>query len=198
MPIVAHRLNSMNRPDPSSDNRRILVAEDQDDARDTMRDLLQMSLGLPVDAVADGAAALAKLQERPYSVLVTDLRMPKLPGMKLLEAIVEQKIPVTVIITTGHGGVTDAVRAMQLGAYDFLIKPADPEHLCLLVGRALQERELRDEVIALRQQLGDHRAFHDVLSKSPKMHEIFARAGTCRSRSWCSRAGSGSAWPPPC
>jgi two-component system response regulator AtoC len=167
----------MNRAEHASTERRILIAENEDDARETLKDLLQMSLGLPVDAVADGAAALNRLKETPYSILVTDLRMPKLHGLKLIEAIVEQRIPVTVIVTTGHGGVTEAVHAMRLGAYDFLIKPADPQHLCLLVQRALKERELQDEVLYLRKQLGERQAFRDVLSKSPMMHEVFELIG---------------------
>lgn len=167
----------MNQIDTLEFDRRILIAEDQEDARDTLKDLLNMSLGLPVDAVADGATALEYLKERSYSVLVTDLRMPKLNGIKLIEAISEQKIPVTVIVTTGHGGVADAVKAMRLGAYDFLVKPADPQHVCLLVERALKQRELQDEVLYLRQQLGERKAFRDVLSKSPKMIEVFELIG---------------------
>ncbi|MFO0936559.1 MAG: sigma-54 dependent transcriptional regulator [Gemmataceae bacterium] len=167
----------MNRSLPVGSERRILIAEDQDDARDTLRELLSLSLGLPVDVVADGAAALARLKEQPYSVLITDLRMPKMHGIKLIEAIAESKIPVTVIVTTGHGGVPDAVKAMRLGAYDFLVKPADPQHLCLLVERALKERELQDEVLLLRKQLGERRAFRNVLSKSPKMIEVFDLIG---------------------
>ena len=61
------------------------------------------------------------------------------------------------IVTTGHGGVDEAVEAMRMGAYDFLTKPADPQHLVLMVQRALRERALQDEVAALRQQLhGTH------------------------------------------
>jgi two-component system response regulator AtoC len=167
----------MDEPVTPRGARRLLVAEDQEDARDTLKDVLHLSLGLPVDAVADGAAALAKLREYPYSVLITDLRMPKLHGLKLMEAIVAEKLPVTVIVTTGHGGVPEAVKAMRMGAYEFLVKPADPQHLCLLVERALKDRELRDEVLALRQQLGDRKAFRDVLSKSPKMIEVFDLIG---------------------
>ena len=77
----------MNRAEHPANERRILIAENQDDARETLKDLLQMSLGLQVDAVADGAAALNRLKETPYSILVTDLRMPKLHGLKLIEAI---------------------------------------------------------------------------------------------------------------
>jgi two-component system, NtrC family, response regulator AtoC len=157
--------------------RRLLVAEDHDDARTSLQQMLQLSLGLPVDTAADGASALEMLRDKPYAVLITDLRMPKLHGLKLIEEIAAAKIPVTIIVTTGHGGVPEAVQAMRMGAYDFLTKPADPQHVCLLVERALRERELRDEVIALRRQLGEHHAFRDVLSKSPRMLEVFDLIG---------------------
>jgi DNA-binding NtrC family response regulator len=97
--------------------------------------------------------------------------------MKLIESIQGEKIPVTVIVTTGHGSIKDAVEAMRLGAYDFLTKPPDPQHLCLLVQRALRERSLQDEVIALRKQLGDRHTFQNVLSRSPKMHDVFELIG---------------------
>ncbi|HEY2787127.1 MAG TPA: sigma-54 dependent transcriptional regulator, partial [Fimbriiglobus sp.] len=157
--------------------RRILVAEDQPDTRESLMQLLNLSLGLPVDGAEDGAEAWTMLREQPYAILLTDLRMPKMHGLKLIEEIAAVKMPVTVIVTTGHGGIPEAVQAMRMGAYDFLTKPADPQHVAMLVERALKERELRDEVIALRRQLGDSQAFRDVLSKCPKMLEVFDLIG---------------------
>jgi DNA-binding NtrC family response regulator len=159
-------------PAPGSP-QRILVAEDLEDARTTLQQLLHLSLGLDVDVAEDGQKALHMLEQRPYSILVTDLRMPKLGGLKLMEHIVEKRIAVTVIVTTGHGGVEDAVQAMRMGAYDFLTKPADPQHLVLMVQRALHQRALQDEVTALRQQLNERHSFQNVLSKSSKMLDIF-------------------------
>jgi len=153
--------------------QRVLVAEDLEDARTSLQQLLKLSLGLEVDVAEDGAKALEMLEKRPYSVLVTDLRMPKMNGLQLFEAIQAHNLPVTVIFTTGHGGVNDAVQAMRLGAYDFLTKPADPQHLCLMVQRALRERELLDEVTALRAKLQGQHNFQNVLGKSPKMLELF-------------------------
>ena len=75
--------------------------------------------------------------------------MPKMNGMSLIEEIHTRQLPVTVIVTSGHGNVKDAVQTMRLGAFDFLTKTADPQHLCLLVQRALRERELQDEVVAV-------------------------------------------------
>src|SRR5215216_5619864 len=158
---------------PAAATQRLLVAEDLEDARTTLQQLLHLSLGLEVDVAEDGQKALQMLEQRPYSILVTDLRMPKLGGLKLMEQINERKIPVTVIVTTGHGGVEEAVEAMRKGAYDFLTKPADPQHLVMMVQRALRERALQDEVAALRQQLNGRISFRNVLSKSPRMMDVF-------------------------
>jgi len=158
---------------PPAPTQRLLVAEDVADTRDTLQQLLQLTLGVEVDTAADGEVALEMLRAAPYSVLVTDLQMPKRTGIQLIEAINAERLPVTVIVTTGHGGVPEAVRAMQMGAYDFLTKTADPQHLCLVVKRAMAERSLRDEVLALRSQLQGTRSFQNVLSKSPKMADVF-------------------------
>ena len=161
----------------SNANQRLLVAEDGEDTRTSLQQLLHLSLNLEVDAASDGQEALEMLQARPYSVLITDLRMPKMHGMKLIEEINARKIPVTVIVTTGHGGVADAVKAMRGGAYDFLTKPADPQYLCVMVERALKERALQDEVLMLRQELQSRHAFQNVLSKSPRMLDVFDLIG---------------------
>jgi DNA-binding NtrC family response regulator len=154
-----------------------LVVEDQTDARLSLQQLLEMALGLEVDTAENGVQALQMLSQRPYSLMVTDLRMPQMSGMKLIEQVREKDIPVTIIVTTGHGSIKEAVEAMRLGAYDFLVKPADPQHLCLMIQRALNERGLRDEVAALRAQLNERHSFQNVLSKHPKMMEVFDLIG---------------------
>ena len=157
--------------------RRILLVEDEEDTRQSFQQLLGMALGVDVDLAVDGAQALAMLLKQPYSIVITDLRMPKLDGMKLIEEIQNRRLPVTVIVTTGHGSINDAVQAMRLGAYDFLTKPADPQHLCLLVERALRERTLQDELTALRSQIGERHRFWNILSKCPRMYDIFELIG---------------------
>ena len=158
---------------PGTVSQRILVVEDMQDARDSLREMLQLGLGLEVDAAEDGARGLEMLQRRPYSVVVTDLKMPKLGGMKMIEEIQARRIPVTIIVTTGHGSIKDAVEAIRHGAYDFLTKPADPRHLTLLIQRALRERALQDEVVALRAQLQGRHSFQNVISRSQRMAEVF-------------------------
>lgn len=153
--------------------RRVLIVEDNDLARRQMHNLLQTDATLAVEAVNNGEAALHELSERPFSIVITDLRMPKLDGMKLIEEIKQRNLPVTVIVTTGHGSIDEAVSAMHLGAYDFLTKPIDVDSLRRIMQRALHERALQDELAHLREQLKQRYSFHNILSKNPRMHAIF-------------------------
>lgn len=170
-------VNKQSLPSTPQYCQRLLIVEDSADTRISLQELLQLSLKLEVDVAEDGLAALKMLEAQPYSVVITDLRMPRMAGMKLIEEIQARNLNVTIIVTTGHGSIQDAVQAMRMGAYDFLTKPPDPQHLCLLVKRALEERSLRDEVVALREQLQNKHSFKNVLSKSARMHEIFDLIG---------------------
>ena len=195
MPSLAHPVSYPDVSTSSKLGQRLLVVEDMADARTSLQQMLQLALKLPVDVACDGVEALEKLTERPYSIAITDLRMPKMNGMKLIEEIQSRKLPVTVIVTTGHGGINDAVQAMRMGAFDFLTKPADPQHLCLLVQRALRERALLDEVTALRQQVQGVHGFQNVISKNPRMLEVFDLIGHISSTTStvliCGETGTG-------
>jgi DNA-binding NtrC family response regulator len=155
--------------------RRVLIAEDNEPARQQMRELLEAEGGLLVDTAGDGREALKLLTDdrHSYSIFLTDLKMPGLDGMQLIKEIRKNDLPVTVIVMTGFGSVQDAVAAMRLGAYDFLPKPIDTDHLRLVVQRALRERSLQDEVLQLREQMQDRYSFRNIISKSPRMHAIF-------------------------
>jgi DNA-binding NtrC family response regulator len=158
---------------PLAAKRRILIVEDNETARKQMQVFLESDSDLVVDTAANGSDALKALTERPYSVVVTDLKMPRVDGLQLLEEVQKQKLPADVIITTGFGTIDHAVQAIRLGAADFLTKPIKLEHLRLVVQRSLRERALQDEVVALREKLHAQFKFHDILSKSPRMHDVF-------------------------
>src|SRR5262249_45159611 len=93
-------------------------------------------------------------------------------GMQLIQEISRQKIPVTVIVMTGHGSIDGAVQAMQTGAYDFFTKPLNLDRLTLILRRILEERALRDEVDYLREQMHSRKGFEGIISKSPRMNAI--------------------------
>jgi DNA-binding NtrC family response regulator len=165
-------------PDSAALARRMLVVEDKEPNRTQLQKLLEGWFATAVDAVGDGTQALNALRQQAYSLVLTDLRMPRGDGLRLIEEVQKRRLPVTVIVTTGHGSISDAVEAMRLGAYDFLTKPLDLEHLRLVVGRALRERGLEDEVAALREQFQSRYAFGNILSKSLRMLAVFDLIGS--------------------
>jgi DNA-binding NtrC family response regulator len=153
--------------------RRVLIVEDNETARKQVQVFLETDPGIAVDTAANGSDALKALNQRSYSVIVTDLKMPRVDGLQLLEEVQKRRLPADVIITTGFGTVDHAVQAMRLGAADFLTKPINLEHLRLVVQRSIRERALQDEVVALREKLHEQFKFHDILSKSARMHDVF-------------------------
>jgi DNA-binding NtrC family response regulator len=159
--------------EPPLPPRGVLIVEDEENARNKLQALLQSDPSIRVDATRDGDQALQRLLENNYSILITDLRMPRLDGMQLLKEVQRRGLPVTVIVTTGYGSIDEAVQATRMGAYDFLTKPIDVDNLRLVLQRALRDRALQDEVAMLRSQLQTRYQFHNVLSKNPKMHAAF-------------------------
>jgi DNA-binding NtrC family response regulator len=153
--------------------RRVLILDDNENTCKQLQKLLQTNSALQVTFRTDGNQALEELAHNDYSVLLTDLRMPALDGMDLLREIQQRHLPVTVIVTTGHGSIDEAVQAVRLGAYDFLPKPVDVDHLRLVVDRALRERALQDEVVQLRNRLRTQYSFRNILSKNQRMHAVF-------------------------
>lgn len=155
--------------------RRILIAEDNTEVREHLQHFLQELENVSVETASDGRQALEYLMQpqRRYSIFLTDIKMPGIDGMKLVEEIHNRSIPVTTLIMTSFGSIEQAVQAMRLGAYDFLTKPVDTEHLQLVIQRALRERSLQDEVIHLREQLQNRYSFQHIISKNPRMHAIF-------------------------
>ncbi len=153
--------------------RRVLIVDDNELTCKQLKGVLQSDRSLLVDTFTDANQALQELMQVNHSIVLTDLRMPKLDGMQFLREIGQKRLPVTVIVTTGHGSINDAVEAIRLGAYDFLTKPVDIDHLRLVIDRALRERALQDEVAQLREQLQTKYSFHNIISKNPHMHAAF-------------------------
>ncbi len=131
---------------------RILVVDDEQ----KMRRLLEMALrgmGYEVVQAADGAEALARFDESPFDMVLTDMRMPRMNGLELLRSLRERGEELPVVVLTAHGTVESAVAAMKLGAVDYIIRPFEMETVELAVTRALamsvvqrENRYLRDEV----------------------------------------------------
>jgi two-component system NtrC family response regulator len=155
-------------------DRRILVVDDSDL---TCRQLSHI-LARPdrrIKVAHDGTSALEWALEGQFSLILTDLRLPGIDGLDLIRELRQRGLPVTLIVMTGYASIDTAVEAMQLGAYDYLIKPIDPIQLELVVEQALKDRRLRDEVAELRRGVERRHSFHDLLGRSPGMRAVFAK-----------------------
>jgi DNA-binding NtrC family response regulator len=152
--------------------RRILIVDDDAASRSGLETLLS-SWGYEIETAPDGEAALARAIAFQPAVVVTDLVMPKLDGMGLLQAL-RQEVPVaSVIILTAHGTIETAVSAVKDGAYDYLTKPVELARLRLLIGKALERWEAVQEVALLRRRVQELWGLGRLVGKSPAMQEIY-------------------------
>ncbi len=131
---------------------RILVVDDERVIREILAEFLSLG-GFSVHAVEDGEKALTELRLRPYDLLITDLKMPRLSGLQLLEKVEAERLGVLTVLMTGFGTVETAIEAMKKGAYDYLLKPFKVEEVIHVVERALYRQRLQAENIRLREAL---------------------------------------------
>jgi two-component system response regulator AtoC len=148
---------------------RILVADDKENLRRLVVRILEEAFD--VEEAEDGARALALAATRPYDVVVTDIRMPGADGFELLAAVKARDPATEVVLMTGYATVPDAVRAMKLGAFDYLEKPFDPDAALAVVERAAARRRLA--AAARGAAPGEEDAFHGLVGRSASMRAVY-------------------------
>ncbi|MFW5878892.1 MAG: sigma-54-dependent transcriptional regulator, partial [Myxococcota bacterium] len=153
---------------------RILVVDDQANMRATTTLMLQQA-GHVVEQAAGGPQAIEAVQARPVDVVLTDLRMTPMDGLKLLEALKELTPSTQVLVMTAYGSVANAVTAMQMGAVDYLEKPFTEGELLVKVDRAVQHRWLLSEMKALSEELRERYGIENVIGRSSSFKELLAR-----------------------
>lgn len=149
----------------------ILIVED----KDSMRNMLQQTLkeeGYRVDCAPDGRKALELVQNKSYDLVLTDLKMPGVDGLEVLNYVKKADDETSVIVMTAYGTIENAVTAMKSGAFDFITKPFDTEHLCVLVQRALENRRMVAENSLLREEALAGHSLENIVGQSEKMAEI--------------------------
>jgi len=151
----------------------ILVVDDKDAMRNMLTETLTEE-GHRVDAADDGQKAIDLVRNKSYDLVLTDLKMPAVDGLNVLSAVKEIDDETSVIIMTAYGTIEDAVAAMKKGAYDFITKPFDTEHLCVLINRALENRRLLAENTLLRQEMLGGQGFSNIIGRNEKMLELGA------------------------
>jgi two-component system, NtrC family, response regulator AtoC len=161
----------------SKERTRILVVDDEEIVRESLAAWLEKD-GYGLDMAHDGPSALEKVRARHWSALLVDLKMPGMDGLKVLEEVKKLAPETSVVIMTAYATVDTAVAAMKLGAYDYLVKPFDPEELSMMMQKIVAQQALVRENVLLRRVLKREYRFRDLVSKSPAMQRVFQLART--------------------
>lgn len=154
-----------------ADNFKILITDDDVDLRELLTEAVR-NWGYPVSVARDGDEALRKLRMERYDIVITDLMMPGMDGLSLLQKIKELDKDILVIIITGYATIETAVKAIETGAYDYIAKPFRLDELMIVIKNACerlrltsQNRVLLDE---LRSAYGEIAALKNALSVGSK------------------------------
>jgi DNA-binding NtrC family response regulator len=152
--------------------KRLLIVEDKESLAMMLRETVAAE-GLDADIAANGSQAMNRLAEgKRYFAVLTDLRLPGADGISVLKQVKESDPECPVIVMTAFGTIENAVEAMKLGAYDFIQKPIDVDHLLLLLRRCQENRELRHENLLLKEEFQQRHRLPAIVGESPRIVEV--------------------------
>ena len=150
----------------------IMIVDDEMIVRESFLHWFE-KIGHKVETASSGIEALEKLEEFPFEVLFVDIKMPKMDGIELM-GIVKKEYPDTnVIIITAYGSIETAVKAMKLGASDYLLKPFKPDQLSLVMEKIANQKRLASEYNYLKGRLEEITRFDNIIGQSPAMQDVF-------------------------
>lgn len=160
---------------------KILVIDDQRSIRNTLKDILEYE-GHTVGLADDGVIGLDMFKAEQYDVVLTDIKMPNMDGMEVLQNIIDIKRDVPIIMISGHGNIDTAVEAIKKGAYDFIEKPLDLNRLLITIKNAVDKNTLVSETKILKHKVNKT---YEMIGKSEpmeKMREIISRVAPTDAR----------------
>ncbi len=171
-----------NRASTKGSKGRVLIVDDEANARDALAELLD-DAGYSVSTAADGRTALLQMEQVDPDVVLTDLKMPGMDGLSLIEKGRPMAPHTTFIVMTAFATIDTAVRAIKLGAESYLTKPLELEAVMAIVDRALDRTRLSREAEQLRQRMDDRLQFKNILGEHPSMQRLMKNiAQVARSR----------------
>jgi DNA-binding NtrC family response regulator len=156
-----------------ANQEKVLIVEDELHALTGLAELVS-GWGYRTDTARDGLEALERIQAWQPGIVVTDLKMPRMDGLELLERLNELNEKQAVVVLTAQGSIELAVEAMKMGAYDFLQKPVDATHLRTVLSNATRQRETEIELEVTRRKLRETGVLGPMVGASKKMQELFA------------------------
>jgi DNA-binding NtrC family response regulator len=153
-------------------HEKVLIVEDEENERTGLAELVS-AWGYRAETARDGAEGLEKVGNWAPSIVVTDLKMPRMGGMELLEKLSTEAQTMAVVVVTAQGTIDSAVQAMRMGAYDYITKPIDTDRLRTILQNASALLGTRAELEATRRKLRDTGSLGSLVGSSKKMQEIF-------------------------
>lgn len=148
--------------------QKILVIDDERAIRNTLREILEYEK-FSVDDASDGAEGVKLIEKNKYDLILSDIKMPKMDGMEVLERIMTITPDTPVVLISGHGNIDTAVEALKKGAYDYIAKPIDMNRLLVTVRNALDKKQLVTETKTLKKKI--NKTF-EMVGNSPAIQNI--------------------------
>ncbi len=157
-----------------SKNPRVLIVDD----KESMLKMLSQMLGedYEVETCRSGREGLERLRRRPADLVLTDIRMPDMDGMEVLRQVKAEQGEAEVILMTAYATVSQAVEAVKAGAYNYLTKPFEPDELKIILEKALERKQLREEARILKEQVDRKYGFANIVGDSEPIRQAFALA----------------------
>lgn len=160
---------------------KVLVVDDEESVRQMLKDVLEAD-GHKVILAQDGRSALSKIDTADPDAVLLDIRMPEIDGMAVLDIVRGKGNNVPIILMTAFGTTDMAIQAMQMGAYDYVIKPFNIDELLLTVKKAVAMQDLVAEVTALREELAHTQNESMLIGRSPRMQSLYKDIGRVADR----------------
>lgn len=160
---------------------KILVIDDEKSIRNTLKEILEYE-GHEVQDAADGLDGLKKIEAEKFDIILTDIKMPKMDGMELLDKVIELQNDTPVIMISGHGTIETAVEAIKKGAYDFISKPLDLNRMLITLRNALDRSSLVKETKTLKRKISRNNDMVGASEPIQKIKEMIARVAPTDAR----------------
>ena len=161
---------------PAAETRTgtVLIVDDRDNVLKMMRDVLGDRF--EVVTCGSGAEALERFRTEPVDLVVSDIRLPEMSGMDILRTVKEKWPETEVVLMTAYAEVEQAVDALKTGAYDYVIKPFEPDEMVLTLEKALERKQLRERTAALEKEIQTRYGFANIVGESEAMERAFEMA----------------------
>ena len=156
-------------------NYTILIIDDEAAQRDVLTGYLKKK-GYKILSASSGKEGIETANSNQVDIIFSDYKMPDITGLEVLEQVKKINPEISFVIVTAYGTVENAVKAMRLGAYDYLSKPIDLDELDLMIGRIIENKNLKSENELLKTQLKEKHKISSIVSQSPKMEEVLSVA----------------------